>query len=348
MTSANNPFFLPAKDPSTPKSTTTTATSPSTTSSPSKRPYIRVKRPKNYNDKSTITQTTEAVTQQNAFNSILDEADNLCQAAAEAQQLGRLQMASTYLLLLHARLVGLGKRFDKAYQGSSSGATKSAASSSIKPVNEPTTTTTLPKQLDFGPLDEPVKEEPRHLLEEHSKLETIDSSELIMKDIQEDQLQGTSDVSQMLDSASSSNLFMFSPSRSNHTHMHDIPQEATPMVSATPKTAAARQLASMLPQNIELDSAMMEHLAKAAAELHAARSNRKRPRPDAGATQQLFASVQPSMPSDRVVDWELPGVDRVRKPATAAMNTVPNADCNLKRLLQGDILEKRPNASDGK
>ena len=38
----------------------------------------------------------------------------MLRAAADAQNLGRLKMASNYLLLLHARLVGLGKKFDRA------------------------------------------------------------------------------------------------------------------------------------------------------------------------------------------------------------------------------------------
>jgi hypothetical protein len=340
MPSANNPFFQPAKI-TTPKSTTTIATSSPSTASPTKRPYIRIKRPKNYNDKSTITQTTEAVTQQNAFNSILDEADNLCQAAAEAQQLGRLQMASTYLLLLHARLVGLGKRFDKAYQNPSLTA-KAIAADRTASVSVKEQTNALPKQLDFGPIQDPIPKQSalRNSHEDSSKSKSDAPAKLITVTQEPEHQDTTSNVGQMLDSAP--NSFMFSPSSSNDTH----PKKQQENMNATPKTAAARQLASMLPQNIELDSAMMEHLAKAAAELHAARSNRKRPRPDT--TPQLFASVQPSMPSDRVVDWELPGVDRaVRKPATAAMNTVPNANCNLKRLLQGDPLEK-PNTSHGK
>lgn len=45
---------------------------------------------------------------------MLNEADHLLQAAAEAQALGRLRNASTYLLLAHARLVGLGRRFDRS------------------------------------------------------------------------------------------------------------------------------------------------------------------------------------------------------------------------------------------
>jgi hypothetical protein len=44
----------------------------------------------------------------------LSESEDLLQAAAEAQNLGRLRMSYSYLRLMHGRLVGLGKRFDKA------------------------------------------------------------------------------------------------------------------------------------------------------------------------------------------------------------------------------------------
>lgn len=110
-----------------------------------KRPYRRTKRPKDYNVRSTITTVTTAAANDaflrsndnngtsnnntssessplssssssfimNAYDAILAESQDLMQAAAQAQQLGRLKMASAYLLLLHARLVGLGKLFDK-------------------------------------------------------------------------------------------------------------------------------------------------------------------------------------------------------------------------------------------
>jgi hypothetical protein len=84
---------------------------------PNKRkPYRRTKRPKNYNDKSTITTCTPlAVDEQpNVYDAVLGEAEDLLRAANDAQALGRLKMASNYLLLLHARLVGLGKRFDRS------------------------------------------------------------------------------------------------------------------------------------------------------------------------------------------------------------------------------------------
>ena len=48
------------------------------------------------------------------YDALLGEAHDLMGAAAEAQALGRLKLASSYMLLLHARLVGLGKIFDRA------------------------------------------------------------------------------------------------------------------------------------------------------------------------------------------------------------------------------------------
>ena len=48
------------------------------------------------------------------IDEVLSESDLLLRAAAEAQALGRLRNASTYLLLAHARLVGLGRRFDRS------------------------------------------------------------------------------------------------------------------------------------------------------------------------------------------------------------------------------------------
>lgn len=48
------------------------------------------------------------------IDEVLNESDQLLRAAAEAQALGRLRNASTFLLLAHARLVGLGRRFDRS------------------------------------------------------------------------------------------------------------------------------------------------------------------------------------------------------------------------------------------
>ena len=58
--------------------------------------------------------TTNAPNFYSGIDEVLSESDQLLRAAAEAQALGRLRNASTYLLLAHARLVGLGRRFDRS------------------------------------------------------------------------------------------------------------------------------------------------------------------------------------------------------------------------------------------
>jgi len=91
---------------------TNTATPP-TVSPTKKRPYRRTKRPVNYNDKSTITVSTPAAreAQTNVYDAVLAEADDLMRAATEAQSLGRLKMASNYLLLLHSTYLLFKKKW---------------------------------------------------------------------------------------------------------------------------------------------------------------------------------------------------------------------------------------------
>jgi hypothetical protein len=231
---------------------------------PKKRPYRRTKRPKGYCDKSTITTTTEYRNSNslNVYDAVLAESDDLLAAASEAQQLGRLKMASAYLLLLHARLVGLGKRFDKA---ETLPATDTAPSSlgddhvDAHPDDQSVTVPDTPASVALPPLA--TTAEPMSQPTTPRSVPTTARSET---------------------SASTSRI----PRPPTHpTPPHPLPSLQPALTSstpsnptlATPKTAAARQLASMLPNHIEMDQAMMEHLAKAAAELHAARSGRKRP-----------------------------------------------------------------------
>ena len=211
-----HPFFLPTrKEPPVKKSPIT-----------KKRPYRRTKRPKGYCDKSTITTTTEAVTQQNAYDAVLAESQDLWQAAAEAKSLGRLKMASAYMLLLHARLVGLGKRFDKARQNRPPQPDNAAADTNSSSNEEPIWEI-------YNPKSPPSKDPPAAPTPVKPKTPQPFAS--------------------------------------------PAPKQQPSAAAPTPKTAAARQLAQMLPSNIELDSAMMEHLAKAAAELHAVRSGKPKP-----------------------------------------------------------------------
>jgi hypothetical protein len=50
--------------------------------------------------------------QGDSYDTVLGECEDLLKVITEAQGLGRLKMASTFQLLLHQRLIGLGKLFD--------------------------------------------------------------------------------------------------------------------------------------------------------------------------------------------------------------------------------------------
>jgi hypothetical protein len=249
-------------------------------------------------EKSTTTTTTEtAQTPVNVYDAVLGEAEDLLQAAAEAQAMGRLKMASAYQLLLHARLVGLGKRFDRAEV---QGAVVPESASNPPPASAAASTTS----------------------------------------------------------------------------------------ESTPPVALHTELAKILPNNVEMDSDMMEHLARAAMELHHQRTGRRiqsdavmTPPPlttaasvawteeerlkvrnavDLGTTepseiasilqtrteaqvkaylrnsQELkkgSAQMEEEFTSDLVSPRRKGG--RGRKPPTQAMNTVPNANLDAKALLAG-------------
>eukprot|EP00984_Skeletonema_dohrnii_P008900 scaffold3309_cov118-Skeletonema_dohrnii-CCMP3373.AAC.3 len=114
------------KQPPKSKSKSTAAAVPSTTTKSAAAATLKIKQ------EDTTTTTAAAAQQQSSIDSpadsstannnnnhsgideVLSESDQLLRAAAEAQALGRLRNASTYLLLAHARLVGLGRRFDRS------------------------------------------------------------------------------------------------------------------------------------------------------------------------------------------------------------------------------------------
>jgi len=147
------------------------------------------------------------------YDAILGEASDLLVAAMEAQSLGRLKMASAYQLLLHARLVGLGKRFDRALLSSSS--------SSLPPDRE-----------------------------------------------------AASGVSS-------------SAAGKNGAAAEGAKGSSSPLLAAI----SAQQFAKYMPPNIELDTAMMEHLARAAMELHNKRTGRGLQH-EAHLAKQLYAHHQ--------------------------------------------------------
>lgn len=279
----------------------------------------RGKRSKQVDNRSTITSTTDTIkTPVNVYDAVLGEAEALLQAASEAQVLGRLKMASAYQLLLHARLVGLGKRFDRAK------------------VEELDTTI---ENLDTG---------------SDRKMSAITSSK----------------------TATATKL----------TTPKKIP--ATPPLLKQQKPNV-QELSKLLPEHIELDSAMIEHLARAAMDLHHKRTGRKiqsdQPTPPPVSSgkstvawteqeklqcQELVkqgqseeeiahhlkskseAQVRSYLQNKKQRQSQAQAVEQVfgdedtprkskgrgRKPPTQAMNTVPNANLDAKTLLSGKVL----------
>lgn len=275
-------------------------------------------------------------------------------------------MASAYQLLLHTRLIGLGKRFDRSQTLAPTPNRKRRgnvvdADSALEENQNVTEDTRLPtSRLNY---DDPQSEKPSA----EAKRKGGDSA----------------------------------PNRS------EIPRTpaASTNDSATPANLprALQQLTSILPSNLEMDTTMMEHLARAAVELHHQRTGRKKsadgllaspmtgsfpvtPQPESNTTskgagsklawtaeeqktvtkalqqKKSASAIAKSLPSkteaqvkaflknrkakDSVQDAfdgdETPSKrkgGRGRKPPTTAMNTVPNANLDMKALLQGEGLQ---------
>ena len=205
-----------------------------------KRPYRRTKRPKNYCDKSTVTTMTPTLENQpmNVYDAVLGECEDLLKASVEAHRLGRLKMASAYQLLLHTRLVGLGKRFDRS-------------------------------EVAAAP-------------HQHGDDDEDDDDEDDECDDEGDDHDGSDEEGNAKPLARSGGLKMddsnlpekgasLEPSLSTSTEI----KPAKPlMTSALPK--ALEKLTEILPSNLEMDVSMMEHLARAAVELHHQRTGRKK------------------------------------------------------------------------
>lgn len=228
---------------------------PSPAGTAKKRPYRRTKRPKNYCDKSTVTTTTPTLANQrvNVYDAVLGECEDLLKASLEAQRLGRLKMASAYQLLLHTRLVGLGKRFDQA---------------SIMP-----------------PLRQSKESsETNNGNDNNNAIDDDDDN-----DEEEEHGQVSEDVSHRtraarggglkMDDSSSPTSVQATPSVSTSSHRKNgtstAPVVKTPVKAANFPTALEK-LSEILPSNLEMDTSMMEHLARAAVELHHQRTGRKK------------------------------------------------------------------------
>jgi len=140
-------------------------------------------------------------------------------------------MASAYQLLLHTRLIGLGKRFDRAQTLAPTPTRKRRGDTVESPSEE--------NQKDT--------EDPR-----------IPTSRLNYDDLQPNKASAG-------DSVPTNSEILTTPAASanNSTTPSNLPR-------------ALQQLTSILPSNLEMDSTMMEHLARAAVELHHQRTGRKK------------------------------------------------------------------------
>ena len=227
--------------------------------------------------KSTVTTVSAgAVTQMNVYDAVLAEASDLWQAASEAQQLGRLKMASSYLLLLHARLVGLGKRFDKAEDVLRQFADASNNNNNNNNNDDNDNKNTNKHGSDGG--DYPATHTTAAAA---AKTATTTTTTAVVTTPQKPK-------------ATTAGGKTKSKSTLNHASTDKL---------LTPNTA--KVLSEMLPDDIELDQAMMEHLAKAAAELHAARSGRKRHGTEWQAGLTGYDYPTPLQRPKTTTEWEL-------------------------------------------
>ena len=283
----------------------------------SRRRQPRSKRNKTGTDtRSTVTTTTEtAQTPVNVYDAVLGEAEDLLASAHQAQALGRLKMSSAYLLLLHARLVGLGKRFDRSSQAT-------VPHHTIHNNNHATTTTSDNNNND-----------------------------------------NTSTPPTMVTTTTTAAAAV-------SQGVAATPESASKTSSSM---AVVQELAKHL-SNVDMDSAMVEHLARAAMELHHQRTGRKfqsspslsiawtpqekqtcldlhaANKSEADIASQLTtrteAQVKAFLRNNQERQKESQAMEqefnnsprkkgRGRKPPTQAMNTVPNANLDAKYLLSG-------------
>ena len=158
------------------------------------------------------------------YDAMLGEISDLLMAAQQAQSLGRLKMASTYQLLVHARLVGLGKRFDRFLAHGQSSIPKISAE----------------RSLSFPQI---------------SKSGTAAA--------------GSSATAGDTEASSSAGATTASTNAATGSTPLNKKGDGTHVVKNAQET-----LAKILPTEIDLDNTMMEHLARAAMELHNRRTGR--------------------------------------------------------------------------
>jgi hypothetical protein len=186
---------------------------------------------------------------------------DLLRAAMEAQSLGRLKMASAYQLLLHARLVGLGKRFDRAVltHGPSPGGRRRRREEE--------------DEEDYDNDDEQEYSEHDYDDEEEDHEGSADDYDDDPDHVPDAAAVASGILAAAVHGAPPSALLAGSSTATPSTMTTAPHMTATLPVGLPP---ALQQLTSILPSNLEMDVTMMEHLARAAVELHHQRTGRKK------------------------------------------------------------------------
>ena len=177
-------------------------------------------------------------------------------------------MASAYQLLLHTRLVGLGKRFDRTAMM----------------------------------VDQQKAREQQQLKQQQLKQQQ-EQPPLSQKQLDLDSQGATSNpLDENMGSASVQGLNSTPGEAKTPATPADGEEEEVP--------AALQQLKSILPGNLEMDASMMEHLARAAVELHHQRTGRKKSADgllasplSGGLVAQVNAEAESSKPKKSSVAW---------------------------------------------
>jgi len=194
------------------------------------------------------------------IDTILGEAQDLVYAAAEAQALGRLKMANSYLVLAHARLVGIGKRLDR---------------------QRPPITTTWPPEDEDNSSKTSINTEHEVIQQDTHEQGELATEETKDADLPEEKLDKLDNVKRAEDTnpvESDKTQPAETHNKENENSSQEINEQHSDTKLENPKleestkeegnTEVAKALASLIPKGITLDADMMEHLAKAAMELH--------------------------------------------------------------------------------
>lgn len=223
-----------------------------TTASPQKSP--------NNNNSSTSSPSSSLLKQKKKrrqhYSDLLSEAKDLMGAVKEAQMLGRLKLASVYLVLLHARLSVLGRIFDKTL------ATDKNFRDVVREKLDMETTTYC----------------------DSSKGEYNDSNNVMISPVNANAGTGngvgpaTATATSIIPNTSTSTINNALPTDTHepsHLLASNNKGDNEMCVEEETSNLSAASLKSFLPKDIPLDDDMMEHLRKAALAHHRKRSNQK-------------------------------------------------------------------------